>query len=161
MVLQSTDDPVDMRTPLLERIGKQRTDPLLVSLLFVFFLVIPIAKAQPEFVVISVHQELPLSNHDSSPKDLYINAGSSNGLKKGIYLDLLRRIPLYDRRVSKTQTDTWFPYARAQVIHVDHQYSIARIAETAPSEITPQSAYLGSAVGDRIQISKNQSSSTK
>ena len=89
-------------------------------------------------------------------KDVYINAGSNNGLRGGAYLEAMRRLPFFDNINSKVVGNAPVKIARLKLIHVGHNFSIARQVKMYDKEITPLSGYESVMVGDFIEVSKNQ-----
>jgi hypothetical protein len=109
-----------------------------------------------EFYITSVIREVPMKPSDHQYKDFYINAGTNNGLRKGVYLDAIRKIGIYDNINSKMIGDTTVKVARLKVIHTDKNFSIARLVEYYDKQDTPVSGYDSVIVGDLIQVSDKQ-----
>ncbi len=109
-----------------------------------------------EFFVTSVIREVPLKNGDLAIKDFYINAGSNNGLKAGLYLDAVRRISAFDNINSKVLTDTQFKIARMQIIHTDKNVSIARLVKFYEKDKVPLGNYDAVMIGDLVEVSEKQ-----
>lgn len=109
-----------------------------------------------EFFVTSVIREIPMKSDDVVFKDFYINAGSNNGLRKGIYLDAIRKLTTYDNLNSKMLGETSVRIARLRLIHVDKNFSIARLVNMYDKTRTPISGYDSVMVGDLVEVSEKQ-----
>lgn len=126
------------------------------TILFIFSLAfLPVSLAQ-EFVITSIVRELTMKAGEQAFKDVYINAGSSNGLKSGAYLEAMRRLPMFDNINNKVVGNTPVKIARLKLIYVDRNFSVARLIKMYDKETTPLSGYESVMVGDFIEVSKNQ-----
>ncbi|HRK02714.1 MAG TPA: hypothetical protein PLH57_08620 [Oligoflexia bacterium] len=109
-----------------------------------------------DFYVTSVVRDFPLSGNEKSPVDYYINAGSVNGLRKGISIEAIRKMPIYDNMNSKLMGDTSVKIARMKVIHVDKTYSVARLVKMYDKTETPLAGHYSVMIGDLIEVSEKQ-----
>lgn len=109
-----------------------------------------------DFFVTSVIREVPLKATDPQFKDFYINAGANNGLKKGAYIDAIRKMGVYDNINSKLIGDTTIKIARMKLIHVDKGISIARLVKFYEKENTPLAGFDSVMIGDLVEVSENQ-----
>ena len=108
-----------------------------------------------EFQVYSVYSPIDLGQgSEAVRKDYYINMGSSSGLKKGMSLEVVRKLPTYDVANEKLYKDVSFSIAVIKVIHVESQVSIARLEKLLPLDQTPVSSPQAVMVGDRVRISQ-------
>lgn len=108
-----------------------------------------------DFVVYSVFQGLNLGNPgEVSQKDYYVNMGSSNGVRPGTTLEVLRKIATYDLLSEKLYKDMQFPIARLKVIHVENNAAIARLEKLMPAEETPAITLRAVMIGDLVRVAK-------
>lgn len=109
-----------------------------------------------DFFITSVIREVPMKQNDTQYKDFYINAGVNNGLRKGVFIDAIRKMGVYDNMNAKLIGDTPVKVARLKVIHSDKTVSIARLVKYYDKEETPLSGYDSVVVGDLIEVSEKQ-----
>jgi hypothetical protein len=110
-----------------------------------------------DFVVYSVYKPIDLGNPGETPqKDFYVNMGSSNGLRDGATLEVIRKVATYDLLSEKLYKDVSFPIARLKVIHVEENAAIARLDQLFPADKTPSVAYRAVMVGDIVQVSRSK-----
>ncbi len=120
-------------------------------------LMAPVQTAQAtEFFVTSVIREFPMKLGEVMHKDFYINAGANHGLKKGAFLDALRKMPVYDNINSKLLGDTNIKIARMKIIHVDKNFAIARLVSYFEKDVAPLGGYDSVMIGDLIEVSDKQ-----
>lgn len=105
-----------------------------------------------DFVVYSVFKPLDLGNSNETPqKDFYVNMGSSQGVRVGASLDVLRRISTYDLLNEKLYQDVTFPIGRLKVIHVENNAAICRLEKILTSDQTPETNNRAVMVGDLVR----------
>ena len=109
-----------------------------------------------EFFVTSVIREFPMKAGEAQYKDYYINAGSNNGLHKGLIIEAVRRMPAYDNINSKLIGDTPVKIARLKLIHVDKGVSVARLVKFYEKENTPLAGFDSVMIGDFIEVAEKQ-----
>ncbi|MEW6055394.1 MAG: hypothetical protein AB1540_02170 [Bdellovibrionota bacterium] len=109
-----------------------------------------------DFIVTSVIRDFPMKSGESLQKDFYINAGTNNGLRKGAFVDAIRRLPAFDNINSKLAGDTGIRIARLKIIHIDKNYSVARLVKFYEKETTPLVGYDSVMIGDFIVVSERQ-----
>lgn len=109
-----------------------------------------------DFFITSVIREVPMKQGDVQYKDFYINAGVNNGLRKGVFLDAVRKIGVYDNVNAKLIGDTPVKVARLKVIHSDKAVSVARLVKYYDKEETPLSGFDSVVVGDLIEVAEKQ-----
>jgi hypothetical protein len=112
----------------------------------------PRTLAAADFVVYSVFKPLDLGNAGEAPqKDYYVNMGSSQGLREGSQLDVLRRISTYDLLNEKLYQDVTFPIARLKVLHVENNAAICRLQKVLAADKTPETSNRAVMVGDLVR----------
>ena len=113
---------------------------------------LPQAGTAADFVVYSVYRGLDMGNPSESPKkDYFVNMGSTQGLRLGAELDVLRRVPTYDLLNEKLYKDVTFPIARIKVIHVENGAAICRLSQTLPPDQTPSVSNRAIMIGDIVR----------
>jgi hypothetical protein len=120
---------------------------LLLTLLFSFS---TLAQAE-DFNVYQVFRAIDLGESDvAPPKDIFINMGAAQGLKKGTTLDVYRKISSFDNLTQKHMGDSMIPVGRIKVIHVDDHIAIARADQFVSVEqepaLLPQAVMIGDVV---------------
>jgi hypothetical protein len=109
-----------------------------------------------DFIVMSVVRDFPMKLGETTYKDFYINAGSNNGLRKGLLLEAVRKMPAYDNMNSKLGGDTSIKIAKLRLIHVDKNISVARLVKFYEKETTPLAAIDSVMIGDFIEVAEKQ-----
>ena len=130
-------------------------------LLVMFLIELSLAKTKAnaaESTVYQVFRGVDLGESDRPPpKDIFINMGSAQGVKKGAFLDVYRKITSFDELTQKLAGDHMIPIGRVKVIHADEKTSIARLDKFVSLDqepgLVPQAIMIGdlvrSASGDR------------
>ena len=155
---QSSDDRFIMKDYLTSN-GTRRQSKikqLLALTLATLVLLITNNAHAGEFIVTSVIRDFPMRNGEIMYKDFYINAGSNNGLKNGAFLDTQRKQPAFDNINSKLLGDTNIKIARLKLIHVDKNFSIARLVKFYDKDSTPLTGIDSVMIGDTIFVSEKQ-----
>jgi hypothetical protein len=140
------------RKPLRWKFGVD-AGVLLAGLLtgLVLALAFPLPSLGAESFVYNIIRGVDLGNEGESPqRDFYVNIGSSQGVRAGDDLEVLRRMPSYDATNQKLYRDITFPVARLTVIHAEGNAAIARLDKMLPPEkvpvIEPHSVMIGDLV---------------
>lgn len=95
-----------------------------------------------------------MKSGDTQYKDIYVNAGSNNGLRIGMQLEVMRKMPAYDNINSKLFGDTPVKIARLRLIHVGKGISVARILKYYEKENTAQTGNDSVMIGDVIEVAE-------
>ncbi|MBI3544868.1 MAG: hypothetical protein HY075_16470 [Deltaproteobacteria bacterium] len=109
-----------------------------------------------DFFVTSVVRELPMKAGEVVYKDYYVNAGTNNGLRKGLVIEAVRKLSAFDNINSKLLGDTPVKIARLKIIHVDKTVSIARLEKFYEKEATPLTGFDAVMIGDLVQVAERQ-----
>lgn len=112
--------------------------------------------AAADFMVTAVIRDFPMKSGETIYKDYYINAGANNGLKKGVFIDAVRKLSAFDNINSKLLGDTQIKIARMQLIHVDKGVSIARLVKFYEKDKTPLVGHDAVMIGDFIEVAEKQ-----
>lgn len=108
-----------------------------------------------EYNVYQVYRGIDLGESDTPPpKDIFISAGSTQGVKKGSVLDVYRRISSFDNLTQKHMGDHMIPVGRLKVIHVDEQTAITRLDKFVSSDSEPSLLPQAVMIGDVVRVSQ-------
>lgn len=106
-----------------------------------------------EPVVYSVYQAVPLGmDGETSRKDFYLNIGTTQGVRVGSEVEVIRKVASYDLLGKKLYKEITFPIGILRVIHVEAQVSIARLDKMNPVEATPIQSPHAVMVGDYVRL---------
>lgn len=137
------------------RIGPKKVR-LVSYLAFMFAIVtafVPVANAADDVVsVFDVRKTLPLDPSDPVYYDYYVNAGPEAGLKRGMYVSVVRRTPIHDPVQNKAQATLAVEVAKVQIIHVDRNIGVARLVTEFGSEDRPVMEYESIMIGDTLDL---------
>lgn len=109
-----------------------------------------------EFFVTSLVRDFPMKAGETVYKDYYVNAGTNNGLRKGLVIEASRKLAVNDNINSKLIGDTLIKIARLRLIHVDKSFAIARLVKFYEKESTPVAGYDSVMIGDLIEVAEKQ-----
>ena len=100
--------------------------------------------------VFDVRRPIAMENAEVPPKDYYINAGTKDGLKKGMVVTVTRRMNLYDQYQNKSLSDLVVTIGVLKVIHIQEDVAVARLEEIKGRDTLPTVEFDAIMVGDRI-----------
>ncbi len=125
-----------------------------LPLLFLLFSVIEVQvqAADGEAVVIEVKKNIQLSKSEKVYRNFFINGGENLGLKKGVIVDVLRRVPFHDPLKNISVGDIRVKVAEIEIIHADGLLSVARQITLENPENRPVLDYDAVMVGDRLDL---------
>jgi hypothetical protein len=101
-------------------------------------------------LIFDVRRSLPLEPDEPVFHDFYINAGPEAGFKKGMYVTVVRLVPVHDPVQNKQQGELAINVARLQIIHVARALTVARLQSEFTDEERPTLEYEAVMIGDRI-----------
>lgn len=108
-----------------------------------------------EFTVYQVFRAIDLGESDAAPpKDIFINMGSEQGVKKGTQLDVYRRVSSFDNLTQKHMGDLVIPVGRVKVIHADTKASVARLEKFVSIESEPALLPQAVMIGDLVRVNR-------
>lgn len=119
----------------------------------VVFFKIPLVHAadlQSAPLIFDVRINLPLDPEDPTYHDFYINVGAELGFKKGMFVNVIRPVPVHDPIQNKQQGTLNISVARLQVIHVERNLTVARLVNEFSDEERPVLEFEAVMIGDRI-----------
>ena len=100
--------------------------------------------------IFDVRRSLPLEPDEESFHDFYINVGPEGGFKKGMYITVVRQIPVTDPILNKQQATLTINVAKLHVIHVERGITVARLIYEFTDEERPTLEYESVMIGDKI-----------
>ena len=100
--------------------------------------------------IFDVRRSLPLEPDEESFHDFYINVGPEGGFKKGMYITVVRQIPVTDPILNKQQATLTINVAKLHVIHVERGITVARLVYEFTDEERPTLEYESVMIGDKI-----------
>ena len=106
-----------------------------------------------DVTVFDVRRPLAMENNENPEKDYFFNAGSNDGLKKGMLVVVTRRQALYDQYLNKSPGDLVVPVGLLRIIHVQPDMSVARLESLQSRKHTPNVEFEAVMVGDKIDLS--------
>jgi hypothetical protein len=106
-----------------------------------------------DVTVFDVRRPLAMENDEVQPKDFYINAGSTDGLKVGMIVTVYRRQTLYDPYQNKSPGDLIVAVGQLKIIHAQDEISVARVEKINDSQKAPTVEFSAVMVGDRVDLS--------
>jgi hypothetical protein len=103
-------------------------------------------------IIFDVRINLPLEPTEPVYHDFYINTGAESGLKKGMFILVVRPVPIHDPVQNKQQGILSVNVARLKVIHVERQMAVARLQTEFTDEDRPVLEFESVMIGDRIDL---------
>ena len=100
-----------------------------------------------------MRRSLPLEPDEEVTKDFYINAGPEAGFKKGVYISVVRAVPVHDPIKNMQQATLNIPVGKLKVIDVQRGITVARLESELSDDERPTLEFEGVMVGDRIDTS--------
>ncbi len=105
-----------------------------------------------DYSIFEVHKSLPMENNEVAYKDYYINAGNESGLKKGMYLTVVRNSAIQDPAKNVTQGSLKIPVAKLQIIQVDKRISVGRLFNQTSNDERATVEFEAVMVGDVLDM---------
>jgi hypothetical protein len=104
-----------------------------------------------DYSVYEVYRAIDLGESDRPPpKEIFVNMGSNQGVKKGSVLDVYRKVVSFDILSEKVGGEHMIPVGRIKVIHTDEKTAIARVDRYVSLEqevsLLPQTVMIGDLV---------------
>jgi len=129
-----------------------------VSIVYAALLLLGIVRYNhaADFFVTAIVRDVPMKSGETIYKDYYVNAGTNNGLRKGLVIEATRKLPGYDNINSKLLGDLSVKIARLKLIHVDKTISVARLMKFYDKDTTPLSGIDAVMIGDLIEVADKQ-----
>jgi hypothetical protein len=102
--------------------------------------------------IFDVRRSLPLESDEDVVKDFYINVGPESGLKKGVYVSVVRELPIHNPIQNKQQAELLVPVGKLKVIDVQRGITVARLESELSDDERPTLEFEGVMVGDYIDL---------
>ena len=126
-----------------------------IAMLFLYIgfgIVRPATAYAEEYSVYQVFRPIDLGETDHTPpKDIFINIGSSQGVKKGTVLDVYRKISSFDNLTQRLVGDHMIPVGKIKVIHTDEKTAIARVDRFVSIDLEPAMLPQAIMIGDVVR----------
>lgn len=102
--------------------------------------------------IFDVRRNLPLEPNEPVYRDFYLNAGPEAGLKKGMFVTVVRRLPIHDPLQNKAQATLTVEVAKVQIVHVERNISVARLVDDVETAFRPILEFEGIMIGDVLDL---------
>lgn len=102
--------------------------------------------------VFGVKSDFPLADDQKMFRDVYVNLGTSQGVKDGSLLDVFRTMTTVDEINQRVGRNITFKIARLKVIHAEGDVAVARVEKFLSPETIPTGTYTNVVVGDQVEI---------
>jgi hypothetical protein len=136
--------------------GRVLRAALAFAFILLFVLVFKMERANAETAsgptIFDVRRSLPLEPDEEVTKDFYINAGPESGLKKGVYVTVVRAVPVHDPIKNMQQATLNIPVGKLHVIDVQRGITVARLESELTDDDRPTLEFEGVMVGDHIDL---------
>ena len=109
--------------------------------------------------IFDVRRSLPLDPDEEVTHDFYINAGPEAGLKKGVFISVVRPVPVHDPIQNKQQATLNIPIGKLQIIHVEKNISVGRLQNELSDDERPTVEFEAIMIGDRVDLASMTSES--
>ena len=123
----------------------------LIGFACILEMVMPLRALAADYSVYEVFRAVDLGESDRPPpKEIFVNMGSNQGVKKGSVLDVYRKVVSFDNLSERVGGEHMIPVGRIKVIHTDEKTAIARIDRYVSLEqevsLLPQTVMIGDLV---------------
>ncbi len=102
--------------------------------------------------IFDVRRSLPLEPDEPVTKDFYINAGPESGLKKGLFVLVVRAVLVHDPIQNKQQATLNIPVGKLKVIDVQRGITVARLQTELGDDERPTLEFEGVMIGDHVDL---------
>jgi hypothetical protein len=123
----------------------------LIGIACILEMIVPLRALAADYSVYEVFRAVDLGESDRPPpKEIFVNMGSNQGVKKGSVLDVYRKVVSFDNLSEKVGGEHMIPVGRIKVIHTDEKTAIARLDRFVSLEqevsLLPQTVMIGDLV---------------
>lgn len=112
----------------------------------------PLPAAAEGFQVFGIKSDYVMNDADTRYRDVYVNMGMNQGLKKGSTLEAYRTVTTVDELNQRVGKNISYKIAKLKVIHADSDIAVARVQTFESPETTPVGSYGNVMVGDRVEV---------
>jgi hypothetical protein len=102
--------------------------------------------------IFDMRKNLPLEPDEPVYHDFYISAGSEAGFKKGLYVTVVRRVPIHDPIQNKQQATMNVTVGKLQIVHVEHGLAVGRVYSETGDDERPTVEFEGIMIGDHVDL---------
>lgn len=103
--------------------------------------------------IFDMRKSLPLDDEHSATRDFYINAGAEAGFKKGMFVMVVRQLPIHDPVQNKQQAVLTVPVGQLKILQVEKNITVARLVFELEDDERPTLEFEGVMIGDRVDLS--------
>ena len=115
------------------------------------FLAAPTARADSA-TIFDMRKSLPLENGEVATREFYVNGGPEVGLRDGMFVRVLRIVPIHDPIGNKSQGLLTVPVGFVKIIHSEKGVAVARPYSELTDDERPTLEYEGIMIGDRLDL---------
>jgi hypothetical protein len=120
--------------------------------LFFLLSLAPLTASAEGFQVFGIKSDYTMNDADARYRDVYVNMGTNQGLKKGSQLEAYRTVTTVDELNQRVGKNISYKIAKLKIIHADSDVSVARVQSFESPETTPVGSYANVMVGDRVDV---------
>lgn len=102
--------------------------------------------------IFDMRKSLPMDAKETVYHDFYINSGSEVGLKRGVFVNIVRSIPIHDPIQNKAQATLNVAVAKIKIIQVERNMSVGRLVSLVSPEDRPALDFDAVMIGDQIDL---------
>ncbi len=130
---------------------------LVFAFILICIMILPIDRAFAQGAsggptIFDVRRSLPLEPDEPVTKDFYINVGPESGLKKGVYINVVRAVPIHDPFKNQQQATLNVPVGKLLVLDVQRGITVARLQSELSDDERPTLEFEGVMIGDHVDL---------
>lgn len=126
---------------------------LLFMSIIAFMALFTIKSFARDIVVFDVRKNIPLTDQETVFKDFYLNGGFQEGFKKGLVVNVTRRITVNDSTQNQSAGELIVTVGKLKIIHVQKNMSVGRLVSVESPEDIPILDYDTVMSGDVVDMS--------
>ena len=105
-----------------------------------------------ELSIVDARRNIPLSDTDPVYKDFYINAGTSEGLKRNMDVTVTRKMSIRDASGTQVFGDMDVPVGQIKIIALADHVAVAREYKMTSRDSEAMLEQMGLMIGDRLSM---------
>jgi hypothetical protein len=102
--------------------------------------------------IVDARRNIPLSDTDPVYKDFYINAGTSEGLKRNMVVTVTRKMSIRDASGTQVFGDMEIPVGQIKIIALADHVAVAREYKLTSRDSEAMLEQMGLMIGDRLSM---------
>jgi hypothetical protein len=102
--------------------------------------------------IFDMRKNLPLESDEPVYHDFYISGGAEAGFKKGLYVTVVRQVPVHDPIQNKQQATLNVTIGKLQIVHVEKGLAVGRVHSETGDDERPTVEFEGIMIGDRVEL---------